>query len=48
MSNLLKNINIPLIVYYCDSSSEKSIENIIKLNKDKCIKIVIIEIDDFF
>jgi len=47
MSNLLKNINIPLIVY-CDSSSEKLIENIINLNKNKCIKVIVVEIDDFF
>ena len=47
MSNLLKNINIPLIVY-CDSSSKKLIENIINLNKNKCIKVIVVEINDFF
>lgn len=47
MSNLLGNINIPLIVY-CDSKSEKLIENITKINKNKFIKIIKYEIEDFF
>jgi hypothetical protein len=47
MGNLLKNIKCPLIVY-CDSSSKKSIEDIIKLNKNKFIKIVTLEMSDFF
>ena len=38
MGNLLKNINIPLIVY-CDSSSKNSIEDIIKVNKNKFINL---------